>query len=446
MPLNERVGGSAAEPVTHGIFISYRRDDTSGHVIALMDPLSARFGAERIFKDTDSIKGGNDYIVEVERQLSSSAVTLVVIGREWLTATQPGHPGRRLDDPKDLVRFEVATALAARDMLVIPVLVDRATMPAAEDLPEDLQALARRNGVELTDARWKADTDRLLRRIAEAMPSTWWQKVSAYAVHALTVAVLALSVLLMVLLIWDPFRSPDPKQSAAPPPSESPTPSGPPAPLPPAATDKDKATVEGGDAVRTSGVDKPSTTTAVPAGGGSKPPRSAGPTPTPKPQAAANTPRPTEPGPSTGTPPNSPPDISRGSQGGTAAPPPVDAPPRVNEEAHRASIRSVLERYRLAYNNKSEKGILEVYPKADARRLFREQSDCARVDLVFGEPQVFLSATEAPSPVNVPANLTCHPKNGQGAVVESFTDRFEFVRRGESWIIEARLAPSFLKR
>jgi hypothetical protein len=39
------------------------------------------------------------------------------------------------------------------------VLVDDATMPRADQLPDDLQPLARRQAIDLRDARWDADIE-----------------------------------------------------------------------------------------------------------------------------------------------------------------------------------------------------------------------------------------------------------------------------------------------
>jgi len=71
---------------------------------------------------------------------------------------------RRLDDPFDFVRLETASALK-RDIPVIPVLVRGATMPRADQLPEDLKELAYRNGAELTHARWTSDLQLLIKAL-----------------------------------------------------------------------------------------------------------------------------------------------------------------------------------------------------------------------------------------------------------------------------------------
>ncbi len=72
---------------------------------------------------------------------------LALIGPEWLTITNKnGH--RRLDDPEDYVRLEIETALT-RKIRVIPILVDEAKMPGADELPPTLAPLVRRNAVEI---------------------------------------------------------------------------------------------------------------------------------------------------------------------------------------------------------------------------------------------------------------------------------------------------------
>ena len=155
-------------PARSRIFISYRREDSSGHVLALIPQLRQRFGAPRIFKDTDNIAPGQDFLNVIQRELETCAVLVAVIGRDWLTVQDPRLKCRRLDASNDFLRLEVATALKDEHILVIPALVGRATMPAADDLPPDLQALARRNAVELSDLRWEADIEHLMQAIERA--------------------------------------------------------------------------------------------------------------------------------------------------------------------------------------------------------------------------------------------------------------------------------------
>jgi hypothetical protein len=148
------------------IFINYRREDSAGHAGRLFDRLGARFPG-RVFMDIDTLEPGVDFVEVIETAVGSCEVLIVLIGHEWLSVKDAaGH--RRLDDPADYVRLEVATALQRR-IRVIPVLVQSASMPRAEELPPDLATLARRNAIELSDARWAYDVDRLIRTIEEVL-------------------------------------------------------------------------------------------------------------------------------------------------------------------------------------------------------------------------------------------------------------------------------------
>jgi len=140
-----------------GIFISYRRDDAAGHAGRLADNLVERFGKNRIFRDIDNIEPGEDFVKVIENAVGSCDILLAVIGRNWLSPNGSG----RLNNPNDFVRLEIATALR-RDIRVIPVLVQRASMPKPEDLPDDLDNFTRRNAVELTDLRWQSDVEQLI--------------------------------------------------------------------------------------------------------------------------------------------------------------------------------------------------------------------------------------------------------------------------------------------
>jgi len=142
------------------IFISYRRDDTEGYAGRLLQDLCERFGKDSVFMDVAGIEPGRDFRRVIEQQVASCGVLLAVIGKAWLSvADERGK--QRLNDPHDFVRLETASALK-RDIPVIPVLVQQAEMPRAEQLPDDLKDLAFRNSVELTHARWDSDVELLI--------------------------------------------------------------------------------------------------------------------------------------------------------------------------------------------------------------------------------------------------------------------------------------------
>src|SRR5262245_60313862 len=131
------------------IFISYRREDSDIWVGRLTDELRKHFLPEQIFQDVASIAGGDNFRTALDEALATAAATLVVIGPRWLSAID--NKGRkRLEQPTDLVRQEVAESLRRPGVRVFPVLVERAEMPADEDLPEPLRPLAQRQASELT--------------------------------------------------------------------------------------------------------------------------------------------------------------------------------------------------------------------------------------------------------------------------------------------------------
>jgi len=146
------------------LFISYRREDAGGWAGRLEDDLADRFGGERVFRDI-KIPAGVDYEEHIEQVLDACQVVVVVIGPQW--ATLKGEDGTpRLTGSDDLLRREVERALARRDVDVIPVLVQRARMPGAHELPPELRALARRQAIELSDARWNHDMGELIEQLS----------------------------------------------------------------------------------------------------------------------------------------------------------------------------------------------------------------------------------------------------------------------------------------
>jgi hypothetical protein len=148
----------------NSIFVSYRRGDTAGYAGRLADDLDEHYGKNIVFHDIASIAPGTDFVEATQRAIDSSEVLLAVIGRSWLTATN----SKRLQDPHDYVRMEILTALN-RNTRVIPVLVEGASMPSAEQLPEDLAPLTRRNAYELHDFSWNEEVRRLITTVDKSL-------------------------------------------------------------------------------------------------------------------------------------------------------------------------------------------------------------------------------------------------------------------------------------
>lgn len=152
------------------IFISYRRDDAEEAAGRLSDHLVSQFGSENIFMDVDGIDPGQDFRKAIDEILTKCDLLLGVVGKNWLDCKdETGN--RRLDDPRDFVRLEIATALK-RDIPVIPIRVQGAYLPKANQLPDELQGFAFRNAFELTHERWNSDVQLLTEKLRRYMIDT----------------------------------------------------------------------------------------------------------------------------------------------------------------------------------------------------------------------------------------------------------------------------------
>lgn len=128
-----------------GIFISYRREDSRAFTGRIADRLTQHFGPEAVFRDVDSIPLGMDFRQKIEQTMSQADAVLVIIGKQWADVGAADGT-RRLDQAEDFVRLEIESAIA-REIPVIPVLVDDAEMPSTEELPQSIAPLAYRNAI-----------------------------------------------------------------------------------------------------------------------------------------------------------------------------------------------------------------------------------------------------------------------------------------------------------
>lgn len=170
--------------------------------------------------DVTDIDPGRDFRLEIERAVGTCEVLLAVIGRDWLQ-TQTASGRRRLDDPGDYVRLEIAAALR-RNIPVIPVLVEGAGMPGAADLPEDLRPLAHRQAVELRHAHWDRDESALIDHLGKFAPRPHYRRPLLVALAALLLALAGWTAWKyfppmppsddLIVLVAD-FDGPDPKRS-----------------------------------------------------------------------------------------------------------------------------------------------------------------------------------------------------------------------------------------
>ena len=156
-------GPRDAVPGGGRVFISYRRQDSAWPARQLYEALAARFGASNIFKDVDDIEPGEDFVDKITAAVAQCDVLLALIGPHWMSMAD-GKGQRRLDDPEDFVRVEIGAALA-RNVRVIPILIDGAPMPPAAELTPDLAPMVRRQAVAIDPVSF--NTERLFATLAD---------------------------------------------------------------------------------------------------------------------------------------------------------------------------------------------------------------------------------------------------------------------------------------
>src|SRR5262245_62573796 len=87
----------------------------------------------------------------------------------WSVWTAKDDSGRRrFDNPDDFVTIEIAAALA-RNIRVIPVLVDGARTPKADKLPDSVKPLVRRNAVEERNTQFARNADARPNQVREEL-------------------------------------------------------------------------------------------------------------------------------------------------------------------------------------------------------------------------------------------------------------------------------------
>ena len=93
-----------------GIFVSYRRDDSRDVAGRLVDRLRRDYSEEQLFLDIDGIPAGTEFDAVLDERLRVCDVLLALIGPQWVNAMDASGR-RRLHDPDDYVRREIAAAL-----------------------------------------------------------------------------------------------------------------------------------------------------------------------------------------------------------------------------------------------------------------------------------------------------------------------------------------------
>ncbi|NNE09116.1 MAG: toll/interleukin-1 receptor domain-containing protein, partial [Gemmatimonadetes bacterium] len=186
------------------IFISYRRADSPGVAGRLADSLKAYFGEDRVFRDVGGIRAGAKFDEVIDKTLTGTDAVIVLIGPNWLNASNDEGASRRLDDPADILSREIEFALKS-GVPVFPVLVEDTRMPSRAELPEKLAALARLNGISITDERWEQDVTRLAKIVAIDIPGSVAERKLARMRLMVLAVLLGVTVFSTIRFTWTSY-------------------------------------------------------------------------------------------------------------------------------------------------------------------------------------------------------------------------------------------------
>jgi hypothetical protein len=185
------------------ICLSYRRSDSAAIGGRIYDHLVGHFGRDLVFMDVTGIPYGVDFRERIRREFEGAKVLVAIIGPAWLGHKDGGST--RIQERLDPIRAEIATALASK-LMVIPVLVDGATMPAEEDLPPNIGRFAYLNAMRVDSGadfsvhieRLIAVIDASLGRVSAAAPN---QKAVAPATTRLAALLPCFAATVIALLL-----------------------------------------------------------------------------------------------------------------------------------------------------------------------------------------------------------------------------------------------------
>ncbi len=176
------------------IFISYRRDDSIDITGRIFDRVIGKFGKGVVFKDVDSLIGGQNFPEVLRQSIQRDTVVLVVIGRAWLGITQA-----RANDPNDFARIEIETAIQRR-ATIIPVLIQGAQMPHRNQLPPSIAALANVHAtVVRPDPDFSPDMNIVVRAIAPHMRSVG-QRITRVGISLSSIVIIGIIAALLFQL------------------------------------------------------------------------------------------------------------------------------------------------------------------------------------------------------------------------------------------------------
>jgi hypothetical protein len=145
------------------LFINYRSEDAGTTASRLFQDLERALAPGQVFLDHERIEGGDAWPDRLRDEVLTASAIFCLIGKRWLTASDPETGDRRLNLPEDWVRREIEASLE-RQIPIVPVLIDDAGAPsrrAFQTVPS-LAPLAELQWLPLRRKEWRTDLEALV--------------------------------------------------------------------------------------------------------------------------------------------------------------------------------------------------------------------------------------------------------------------------------------------
>lgn len=139
------------------IFINYRKQDSSGYSLALYNELIKWYDKKSIFKDFNNIEPGEDFEESIDNALNNCNILLIILADKWIDILKDRNS--KTQEP-DYVELEISKALA-KNIYIIPIVINNTRMPTAEELPGSLKKLSTRQYLNIDQTRFETDSLKL---------------------------------------------------------------------------------------------------------------------------------------------------------------------------------------------------------------------------------------------------------------------------------------------
>jgi TIR domain len=146
------------------VFICYRDQDNPFAAGRIADFLKSRLGPSNVFRYVEKVGVTFD---EITKRLLDSDVVLVVVGKNWKTASADGRLW--FNDPNDFLRIEIEYAFG-RGLPVIPVLIEDSSLGYPAEYPDPLKPLTRINPARVSGRDFEKEAEALLGVVNESKP------------------------------------------------------------------------------------------------------------------------------------------------------------------------------------------------------------------------------------------------------------------------------------